>query len=136
MYASPKRNAELPFGLKTVKMIGKKEDTRLVDLEYMIPKEHKAEAVAPRPEPEQTTLTIKESCCDCGKDSEEIVLLPVFHQGIDKWMCPKCLKGHFEAYTPSYDYGGSNNSESYSNDGYASTEPSNSSSDSPMSIFD
>jgi hypothetical protein len=116
-------------------MIGKKEDTRLVDLEYMIPKEHKAEAVAPLSEPEQTTLTIKESCCDCGKDSEEIVLLPIFHQGIDKWMCPKCLKGHFEAYTPSYNYG-SNSSESYNSEEYSSTEPSNSSSDSPMSIFD
>ena len=118
-----------------------KKDEKLVDLEYMIPKEHKEEAEATPAseysEPEQSTLTLKENCYACGKDSEEIVLLPVFHQGEDKWICPNCLKGHlgtdmFNAYAQS-----SYSSETPSEDTTSSLgNSSEDESSSPMSMFD
>jgi hypothetical protein len=119
-------------------MLSKKDDSKLVDLEYMIPKEHKEEAERkPEPEAEQTTLNVREVCYACGKDSEEIVLLPVFHQGSDKWICPKCLKGHFDTaygYSDSYGYGSSQESSDTPSPTGSSTESSPS--DSPMSMFD
>jgi hypothetical protein len=116
-----------------------KKDEKLVDLEYMIPKEHKEEAESTQiSETEQSTLNLRESCYSCGKDSEEIVLLPVFHRGEDKWICPNCLKGHlgteaYNAYTqPSYS---SESSLGTPPETSESSSPSSESS-SPMSMFD
>ena len=106
-------------------MINRKDST-LVDLEYMIPKEQKLEHDEPTP---QECLALKEVCHACGRDSEEIVLLPVFHKGDDKWICPECLKGHLGGYAQSY-AGPEPSSAAYSG------EPAQSETPSPMSLFD
>jgi hypothetical protein len=130
-------------------MIGKKEDKKLVDLEYMIPKEHKQEAgvtVDPHPikrhepEPEESVAQhFKELCYTCNKTSDEVVLMPVFHLGQDRWLCPSCLKSKMNP-TPSIgSYDSSDSGYGGSNDGYGSSSYGGSDSgeySSPMSMFD
>jgi hypothetical protein len=103
-----------------------RKDSKLVDLEYMIPKEHKEAHEEPI---SQECLVLKEVCHACGRDSEEIVLLPVFHKGDDKWICPQCLKGHLGGYAQSYA------SPESSATAY-SEEPVQQESSGPMSLFD
>ena len=124
-------------------MFSKKEE-ELFDLEAVIPKEHKEEALVPRedivtdaPVPD-TPRHSAEACHSCSRSSNDVVLMPVFHQGLDKWICPKCLKSAMDSDThPSYygdnqDYG---SAESYSS---AEETPTGSSEGygSPMSMFD
>jgi hypothetical protein len=79
-------------------MLGKK-DEKLVDLEYMIPKEHKEESVIDTVE---ETNALREVCHTCGCTSDEKILMPIFHQGVDKWICPKCWKNEAEPSTVLY----------------------------------
>lgn len=108
----------------TRKMIGKKKDPRLVDLECMIPKEHKLEAgiepqptpASEQPEPEPGPERFREVCHVCSRTSEEAVLIPVFHQGEDRWMCPSCLKSRMDSGTQAYYGTGETSAESPSTD--------------------
>jgi len=100
-----------------------RKDSKLVDLEYMIPKEHKEAHEEPI---SQECLVLKEVCHACGRDSEEIVLLPVFHKGDDKWICPHCLKGHLGEPVQSY----------VSAETTYSQEETQPESPGPMSLFD
>lgn len=128
-------------------MIRKKDD-KLLDLEFMIPTEHKREALVDTPQTviETTPTQITEACCECSRSSEDIVLMPVFHQGEDKWMCPRCLKGKIDSDTPSlYGYNETpsyteNSEQSYSESSYDTSESESSDPDysgsNPMSMFD
>ncbi len=76
-------------------MIGKKS-SRLVDLEYMIPKEHKPLPEVVEDAPSECvsgeTAWVRAVCHSCGRSSDESPLMPVFYGGEDRWMCPVCLK--------------------------------------------
>jgi len=79
-----------------------KKDEGMVDLEYMIPKEFKEEThVVEESEPVRgSTYT---SCHACSRTSHDAVLVPVVHQGENKWMCPRCLKRTIDSDAePSY----------------------------------
>ena len=124
-------------------MFSKKEE-ELFDLEAVIPKEHKEEALAPR-EDIVTDAPIPDSpghptevCHSCSRSSNDVVLIPVFHQGVDKWMCPKCLKSAIDSDTqPSY-FGSSQDYGSAESHSSAEDTPTDSSEgyNSPMSMFD
>jgi flavoprotein len=60
---------------------------KLVDLEYMLPTEHKEERLE-----EKAKEALKEACYYCNRTSDETPLIPVFHQGEDQWSCPRCLR--------------------------------------------
>lgn len=130
-------------------MIRKKDD-KLLDLECMIPSEHKREAIIEEPQTviAATPTQITEACCECSRSSEDTVLMPVFHQGEDKWMCPRCLKSRIDSDSPSL-YGGyrtesyqQSSEPSYSESSYTESTESSESTDpdysgsNPMSMFD
>lgn len=70
---------------------------KLVDLEYMLPTEHKEE----RPE-EVAEDPLQEACYSCSRTSDDTPLIPIFHQGRDQWACPRCLKKTLDSDYPCY----------------------------------
>ena len=131
-----------------------KKDDKLVDLEYMIPKEHKQESMRLETDAVvRPTPSGPESCFSCSRNSDEVVLVPAFHQGSDGWICPKCLKqkidaeGYFgsnDGYSQADPYsslsgGSSDSDESYGSDSSTDVEDTPStdySGGGPMSMFD
>ncbi len=119
-----------------------KKEEELFDLEAVMPKEYKEEAlkdsgeIVTVPQPGITDLT--QVCYLCSRGSHEAVLIPVLHRGIEKWVCPKCLKSAIDAdsqssYSSSPEFGVAGSGLSNGTGG-GSTE--NSEYRSPMSMFD
>ncbi len=123
-------------------MLAKKDD-QLVDLEAMIPKEHKqgalteCEGTATDSTAGSPSTQPAELCYSCSRSSDEVALLPVFHQGVDKWVCPKCLKSHIDSDAGSSYFGGCGSSGSPAMDSTGSSPDSQDEEyRSPMSMFD
>ncbi len=118
----------------------------MVDLEYMIPKEFKEDRIIEEPEPAVREVTFT-ACHACSRTSHDAVLVPVVHQGEDKWMCPRCLKKTIDSDAePSY-YGSSSSTEYRAEPSTNYSEPETNtyssepttpdySGSSPMSMFD
>jgi hypothetical protein len=73
-------------------------NTRLVDLEYHIPKEHKQEEIERIEEVDEVWIAGEgvEHCSSCGRDSDLIPMVALFYQGGTKWVCLRCLKRALE----------------------------------------
>ncbi len=123
------------------KMFSRKDD-ELFDLEAVIPKEHKEEAVSDSheiadAEVSRASTGVTEVCHSCGRTSDDIQLMPVFHRGADRWVCPKCLKSSIDSDAQA-DYLGSS-SGIYGESSETESESEAGSTDdyhSPMSMFD
>lgn len=59
----------------------------LDDLEYAMPKEYREDAYR-TPVAQHSN---HESCCFCGRTSDEAVLVPAVYCGRDQWICSRCL---------------------------------------------
>lgn len=79
-------------------MLGKKS-YRMVDLEYMIPKEH-MEEMYEEDVVSFRQLPLQELCYCCARNSDEEALVAVFYRGKDRWVCTKCLKRAMEPEAP------------------------------------
>jgi len=111
-----------------------KKDDKVVDLEYMIPKEFKEDKVD-EPVPKEPIQTQVESCHSCGRSSHDAMLTRAIHYGQTKLVCPRCLKRAMDSDSESSLYG-SSSTPSYSRGtkDYSSGNSENSSGS--MSMFD
>ncbi len=120
----------------------KRNSGRLVDLEYVIPKEHKEEAIVREVEEVQEMWISEpehEYCSCCGRDSDTIHLLSVFFQREKKWVCLRCLKRALtpEETRPSQASPMPVSASTPAEDSYElSEEPIVASGSNPMSMFD
>jgi hypothetical protein len=74
-------------------------NTRLVDLEYHMPKEHREEAVIERIEEVEDVWVAGEGvehCSSCGRDSDLMPMFALFYQGETRHICLRCVRRALE----------------------------------------
>jgi len=98
----------------------RKKGSGLHDLEYAIPKEYRddmysGERVVYDEAPQKPhSGYVRESCCMCGKSSDEAVLVPAVYCGKDQWICGKCLSPQERAGESQSNLGSSGDGNSMS----------------------